>query len=222
MISGMEISAFIICSAATLIILLLYCEYTKHRKGIIAVKSICSLLFVITAIIQPHFIPSYYHYVLAGLVLCLSGDVFLAVPRHDTFLYGLIAFLLGHLLYIFGFISVAKSGQELWIVSFVVVAVSVFVYGRIFPYLASMKISVLVYVAVISVMLIAAWSVMSNPSLGKSGRSMVFFGAFFFYISDMFVARDRFYRKEFSNRFFGLPLYYSGQFLLALSIGFLK
>ena len=48
---------------------------------------------------------------------------------------------------------------------------------------------------------------------------MVFSGALFFYISDIFVARNRFLKLEFFNRLIGLPLYYAGQFLLAFSIG---
>jgi len=43
-----------------------------------------------------------------------------------------------------------------------------------------------------------------------------------FYISDLFVARDRFFKTEFSNRLLGLPLYYAGQFLLAFSVGLIK
>ncbi|TFG38533.1 MAG: hypothetical protein E4H39_00070 [Syntrophobacterales bacterium] len=48
---------------------------------------------------------------------------------------------------------------------------------------------------------------------------MIFVGALCFYFSDIFVARDRFFRKEFLNRLIGLPLYYLGQFLLAFSVG---
>jgi len=50
---------------------------------------------------------------------------------------------------------------------------------------------------------------------------MVFSGASRFYISDLFLARDRFVKKEPANRFIGLPLYYIGQFLLAFSVGLL-
>ncbi|HDP24776.1 MAG TPA: lysoplasmalogenase, partial [Deltaproteobacteria bacterium] len=40
-----------------------------------------------------------------------------------------------------------------------------------------------------------------------------------FYISDIFVARNRFVKQEFINRALGLPLYYLGQFLIAFSLG---
>jgi uncharacterized membrane protein YhhN len=43
-------------------------------------------------------------------------------------------------------------------------------------------------------------------------------GASLFYLSDLFVARNRFVKKEYVNRLVGLPLYYTGQYLLALSV----
>ncbi|MFW6361887.1 MAG: lysoplasmalogenase family protein, partial [Spirochaetota bacterium] len=42
-----------------------------------------------------------------------------------------------------------------------------------------------------------------------------------FFTSDIFVARNKFVADGFINRLLGLPLYYGGQFLLALSIGWL-
>lgn len=56
-------------------------------------------------------------------------------------------------------------------------------------------------------------------ALVQRGRFMVLIGAVLFYISDIFVARNRFIKKEYLNRLCGLPLYYCGQFLLAFSIG---
>jgi hypothetical protein len=50
---------------------------------------------------------------------------------------------------------------------------------------------------------------------------MILAGAVSFYISDLFVARDRFLKDAFFNRLVGLPLYYLGQFLLAFSVGFI-
>lgn len=47
-------------------------------------------------------------------------------------------------------------------------------------------------------------------------------GAVAFYVSDVFVARDRFMKGGFVNRLVGLPLYYAGQFLIAFSLGFLR
>jgi uncharacterized membrane protein YhhN len=50
---------------------------------------------------------------------------------------------------------------------------------------------------------------------------MIITDALMFYFSDIFVARERFVTHEFANRLIGLPLYYTGQFLLAFSPRFI-
>jgi uncharacterized membrane protein YhhN len=85
-----------------------------------------------------------------------------------------------------------------------------------------MKIPVIFYMIVISVMLTGAWAVFGDCSLARSGRIMIFAGALLFYLSDLFLARHRFVKEDFSNRLMGLPMYYTGQFLLAFSVGFLE
>ncbi len=43
-------------------------------------------------------------------------------------------------------------------------------------------------------------------------------GALLFYLSDLMVARQRFVQASYLNRAFGLPTYYLGQLLLAMTI----
>jgi uncharacterized membrane protein YhhN len=106
--------------------------------------------------------------------------------------------------------------------SLVLLAVSSFVYFWLKPHLGSMKPAVLLYVIVITTMVAAAWGVLGDANLTRVGRIMVLAGALGFYGSDVFVARDRFLRREFLNRVIGLPMYYAGQFLLAFSVGLLR
>jgi uncharacterized membrane protein YhhN len=84
-----------------------------------------------------------------------------------------------------------------------------------------MHIPVTAYILVITVMALGALAVYDQPGLPWLGRALIFQGAVLFYLSDLFVARDQFIKKEFLNRLIGLPLYYGGQFLLAFSPGFL-
>jgi uncharacterized membrane protein YhhN len=84
-----------------------------------------------------------------------------------------------------------------------------------------MKIPVIFYILVISAMVVGACSVLAAGELALCGRMLVFSGALGFYVSDVFVARQRFLKTEFLNRLIGLPLYYSGQFMLAFSVGLL-
>ena len=216
------ITITIIATAALLLTLLLYHIKRDNQKGALLAKTVLSSLFVITVLIQPHLISEYYNFLLAGLIFCLLGDIFLALPQKGMFLAGLAVFLAGHLLYAFGFFRVTEIGEWTGMGFLVIVAAGGLIYFRLRIYLGQMKIPVIFYMIVISVMLTGAWSVFGDYNLAGSGRIMVFAGAFLFYLSDLFVARNRFVKKEFSNRLIGLPLYYTGQFLLAFSAGFLE
>ena len=78
---------------------------------------------------------------------------------------------------------------------------------------------VIAYVVIISAMTIGASALKSNPMLDMTGKILVYAGALLFYVSDIFVARHRFVKKEFINRAIGLPMYYTAQFMIAFSTG---
>ena len=99
----------------------------------------------------------------------------------------------------------------------VIISSVVFIWLR--DHLGTMMLPVIVYIVVITVMLIGAWTVLGDAKLNLEGRVLVVIGAMSFYFSDLFVARDRFLKSDFSNRLIGLPTYYLGQFLLAFSVG---
>ncbi len=214
-------SILIIIFSAILLCGLLYFENKENRKGILPTKTALSSLFLLVVLLQPHPIVRYYHFVLLGLIFCLVGDVLLALPQKKMFLFGLISFLLGHVFYILSFFYVARINQWTWMGSIIVIVISAWVYLWLKPHLGKMKIQVLLYVIVITIMVSGACSILGEPSLALSGRIMVFAGALSFYFSDIFVARDRFLKKEILNRLIGLPMYYTGQFLLAFSVGIL-
>jgi len=212
--------AIILAGVFLLVLLLCYIQ-GDNRYSVLPTKAALSSLFVITVLIQPHSIGGYYEFLLAGLVFCLLGDIFLALPQERMFLAGLMAFLAGHLLYIIGFYCVAKIGRWTGMGFMVIAAIGIMVYFQLRIFLGRMKVPVILYLIVISVMVTGAWSVFMNYHLAGSGRIMVLTGALLFCFSDLFVARNRFIKQEFSNRLIGLPLYYTGQFLLAFSPGFL-
>ncbi len=216
------INISIIALAAILLAGHLYCEKKQKRSSLLITKTLLSSMFILAVLVQPHPISGYYHFLLVGLILCLGGDVFLALPQKKMFLFGLISFLFGHVFFVFAFFYVAKTSQWTWVGSLIALIISGSVYFWLKPHLESMKTPVLIYVIVITIMLCGAWSVLGDSNLTKQGRIMVFAGALSFYLSDVFVARDRFLKNEFINRLIGLPMYYAGQFLLAFSIGLLR
>jgi len=217
----MVVNILIILLGAILLPFLLYFESKGNPKAILPIKTALSALFVITVLIQPHPNLTYYHLLLPGLLFCLVGDIFLAFPQSNMFLLGLISFLVGHIFYVIGFFNVAHINTWTWMGTSLVLIFSGTVYFWLKPHLGTLKGAVLAYIIVITLMLSGAWSILGESDLAGLGRAFIFSGAVFFYISDLFVARDRFVKKAPINRFLGLPLYYTGQFLLAFSVGHL-
>jgi uncharacterized membrane protein YhhN len=198
---------------------LLMAERQARTGPILAFKTPLSVLFVAAALIQPHPILSYYHWVLAGLVLGLVGDVCLALKGNTAFRAGLVAFLLGHIMYVIAFVGLTRPSDWLSLGHLFVVAISFGVFWWLRPHLGSMLVPVCLYIVVISVMIAAAWVAFLNPEPAPKGAWALFLGAVCFYISDIFVARDKFVKSQYLNRLLGLPLYYGGQFLIAFSVG---
>ena len=89
------------------------------------------------------------------------------------------------------------------------------------PRLDEMALPVLAYIVVISIMAVGAFGVAGNAAIPAPVRFSVLGGAVLFYLPDIFVARQRFVVNAAINRWAGLPLYYSAQFLLALSAAWL-
>jgi uncharacterized membrane protein YhhN len=152
-------------------------------------------------------------WLVAGLALCAVGDVLLLSNR--TFDIGLVVFLLGHVLYLAAFHAALPVGR--W--SLLILAPFLIVSGGaarwLWPHLGRRRFSVLAYVIVISVMVWGGISGFIEGSLPWTAA----IGAILFYLSDLAVARHRFVHKSFINRALGLPTYYLGQLLLALTIG---
>jgi len=203
-----------------LLVVLLYFEKMGPPLGRIVTKSLLSLLFVITVFLQPDANETFTRYVKVGLIFCLGGDVFLALSGLKWFRAGLVAFLLGHVLYILAFNFLIPFNGWFSPGDFFILAISLGACRWLWPHLGAMKLPVLAYVAVITLMVFGAWAVFKRPDLPLTGKALIFWGAILFYLSDLLVARDQFIRKAFSNRLIGLPLYYTGQFLLAFSPGF--
>ena len=211
----------ILAAAAPLLAGLLFFEKKESTKGLLLTKPFLSALFVATALTGPQADPEYFRWILAGLLLCLAGDVFLIFFfSRITFLAGLVSFLAGHVLYAVAFFSLAGPGTANWIAIVFLLAVSGVVFVWLRPHLGKMLVPVIAYIAIITVMVIGAASLMENGNRAFSGRALALAGAILFYVSDIFIARQRFVTRNFFNRAVGLPLYFTAQFLIAFSIRF--
>lgn len=186
-----------------------------RRTLLYIAKPIASVGFVVVALGSGSLDQLYGRWILVGLVLSLIGDVFLMFEGPVRFRTGLVSFLLAHVAYAGAFLGAGIS-VPWWLAAAVVALLAALVVTRwLLPHVeGDMRAPVLAYVVVISVMVSLAVGVS-----GAGRTQLVAAGAGLFYLSDLFVARDRFVVPSFSNTLIGLPLYYGGQILLALSAG---
>lgn len=216
------VSVALVIVAAGLLAGLLIAERKGDTGPILAFKTPLSILFVTAAFVQTPLVPWYARFILAGLVCGLIGDVCLALKGKTTFKAGLAVFLLGHILYVVAFAGLTRPSHWASPGNLVMAAISLGIFWWLRPHLGAMKVPVAAYIVIITCMIAAAWAALQNPLLGRDAAWMLFAGAVCFYISDVFVARERFVKAEFANRVLGLPLYYIGQFLIAFSVGLVR
>lgn len=150
---------------------------------------------------------TYARLVLVGLLLSAAGDALLLSHRQPAFLAGIGAFLLAHVAYAVAFAPRSRVSVP---VAAVLAVVALGVVRWLWPHLGTFRVPVVVYAIAITAMLLLALGVASP---------LARLGALLFYLSDLTVARDRFVKRQYANRLVGLPLYYAGQVLIALSVG---
>jgi uncharacterized membrane protein YhhN len=167
--------------------------------------------------------------ILAGLVFSMAGDVLLIpVDKPQAFLGGLVAFLLGHVMYIAAFVTLQASiikavswpGELVSALGLIVAGAVVYRYLR--PGLGRMRVPVIAYIAVISIMVDRAFGIAWVHSGPATQPASILVGALLFYLSDAILAINKF-RLEGQMphyRLWNLSTYYTGQLLIALSTWF--
>jgi len=151
--------------------------------------------------------------IFVGLCLSWCGDVFLIPKDKRWFLVGLVAFLLGHVAYLVAFVIRGLDPIATISAAVALAAVGAVVLRWLEPHVESkMRRPVRAYVVVISLMVAAALG-----TVVEHGNPWLLVGAFAFYLSDLAVAHHRFVRATVLDRFWGLPLYFGAQWILALA-----
>jgi uncharacterized membrane protein YhhN len=192
---------------------LLLCEARDANRAALVCKSAASAGFVAVACALGALDRGAFGAcVLVGLVLSATGDVALALQGHRSFLFGLVAFLLGHVAYIAASAAVVPVRQWLSPLAALPVVATTAAYVVLSSRLGALRGPVIAYMATITVMIMGAMAFGRADTL--HGDEFLL-GALLFYVSDLSVARDRFVRRAFVNRAWGLPAYYAGQLLLA-------
>jgi uncharacterized membrane protein YhhN len=160
-------------------------------------------------------------WVCAGLLLGAIGDLALLGRGQRWFVLGLCAFLAGHLAYVAGIAQLEPPGRWLGdagLYAVLPLAAAAGALAVMWPRLGALRVAVIAYVVVITVMVIAAIAAARAGVLPAPQRLWLAAGATLFFVSDLAVARDRFVVHAFENKLYGLPAYYAAQLLIAWSI----
>lgn len=158
-----------------------------------------------------------------GVVFSMAGDVFLMLPK-ERFIAGLLSFMLAHIAYLVGFTTLAPPiNAASLLLALLVVIVGIQVYLRIAQGLEGagknkLKIPVLSYSAIISLMLLSALMTLvredeqwlAGPALAASS------GALLFYLSDTLLAWNKFVAPISHGRLRVRITYHLGQALIVL------
>lgn len=153
--------------------------------------------------------------IFTGLFFSLIGDVFLMFVEVEAnfFIFGLIAFLIAHVCYISAFYldykwapSIEKNTSRIAIAVFSLFCVGFYLYLR--PHLGDMKIPVMIYAFVISLMAIMA--VNRKGRVNTISFNLIFYGAILFLISDSLLAYNKFVTP---NKYAGIGI--MGTYMLA-------
>ena len=209
----MFIAAVLVCALSSAA--LLVAESRGSRSGVWVFKPLAAAAFIAAAVAADATATTYGAWILTGLVLSMGGDVAL-IPKESpaAFLAGISSFLLGHVAYAVAFASVGVSVPAAAVTAVVMTAFSVAVLRWLLTHLEGpFRIAVPVYTAVIGTMVVLA--------VGMSvagGWTLPAVGAVLFAVSDVSVARDRFVEETTTNKYWGLPMYFGGQLVLAASI----
>jgi len=159
-----------------------------------------------------------------GILLSLTGDILLMISLDRLFLAGLIAFLLAHLAYLIGFnIPIPEISAWGFVLAIIVGLGGVRVMRRIVAPLTSsgqarMRMPIIIYSAVISLMLLSAMMKMTEITWNTNAAALVGVGAFLFYVSDIILAWNKFVAPIQNGRIYNIGAYHLGQIILIAGV----
>lgn len=180
----------------------------------IACKPLASLGFLGAAVAAGALHQPYGQAVMVALVFCWGGDVALIGKSQAALLAGIGLFLIGHLGFVAAFLVHGFDDRVAFRAGLMLAPVLAAVLWWLWPRVSErMRRPVIAYIAVITTMVATAAGAVA---MGLPTR--VGWGAGLFFVSDLFVARNRFVESGLINRVIGLPLYYAGVLLLATSM----
>lgn len=159
-----------------------------------------------------------------GILFSMAGDVFLMISLDRLFLAGLAAFLLAHVAYVIGF-NLPLPALTSWgvILAILIGFGGARVIRRILSEAISkgqgrMRIPILLYSMVISLMLLSATMKLADLTWNAGAALLVSLGAFLFYLSDIILAWNKFVAPIQHGRIYNIAAYHLGQIVLIAGV----
>lgn len=218
----MNPTLYLIIPLAIAVFFLIRAEFAGRRRQIYVLKPLATTLVIGVALLgwlKPEPNLTYLVGVLVGLFFSMGGDLALMFQeKRKWFMIGLVSFLLAQVTYTVLFAILGRTSAWDLLSAAVMLALGAAFFRLIQPNLGSMKLPVLVYIVVISLMVNRAISTLSSPHFTTQQGLMIAVGAALFYVSDLILAAGRFWKPWPYHRI-SLVFYYSGQLLIALAAG---
>lgn len=218
----MKTALYLVPLLVLTVILLVRAEFQGKRRQIYGLKPLSTILVVgiaLLSMLEPVWNRTYTLGVLLGLLFSLGGDIALMfMENRKAFMIGLVSFLVGQIVYAVVFTRLGSPGASYWLVAIFLLAAGLYFFRQVQPNLGPLEAPVLVYILVISFMVLQA-TTLGRPLFAQMQARLVVTGAVLFYISDLILAVNRFWKPWKYHRI-SLVLYYSGQALIALMASF--
>ena len=153
--------------------------------------------------------------VIGGLLFGAVGDILLEYAP-ETFLFGLIAFLIGHLLYIAAFTS--DCCRPAWGIAIFVYLFGIVMYSFLeMGDMGEMALPVLIYLLVITTMVWRAFARFHAPGIPETSAKAAIIGALLFLVSDSLLAITLFVYALPLASFIVIITYWLGQLGITLA-----
>jgi len=208
----MTVSLFLYVFA---VLALLVSELKEDRRAQFFFKPLTAFGFVLLALQFGALETLYGKYILAGLIACAVGDVFLLARKSQRlFIAGMAAFAFGHIIYSFGFMAYGLqldevNGRKAFYIASMACMICLAGCAIIIPKSErAMRLPIIIYSVIITTMCVLA---------ALTYNMVIIIAAIAFAVSDYFVGMDRFIDPKKYWALLITPLYFGAQALFAIS-----
>lgn len=194
-------------------------KYNVHKNKFIlyVFKPLTTILILIIAVISSYDLQNNYKFLIYGaLLFSLLGDVMLMLP--NKFLYGLVSFLMAHIIFTYGFYYLGQSFHLWLMILFIVCALSIYAY--LFPTLGKYKYPVLIYVLTIFTMAWRAWEYFMQAN--DNGSLIIAIATLIFIVSDTNIALNKFKKPFKAAELIILSTYFISIWLISIAFTYMK